>query len=429
MAEQGTGRGRRMATAAAAGVAAVALGGAFALPSLLAGTAGPLVAAGTAATVGTAAAGPHWRPGGGSGGYGYGGATGGSGSGGGYGSAGGTGSGGGYGSAGGTGSGGGYGSAGGIGSGGYGTGSVAATGTATPAQEAGVVDITTVLEGGSGRAAGTGLVLTPTGEILTNNHVVQGSTRITVTDVATGQAYPASVVGTDPTGDIAVLQLAGASGLTTAPLGDSATVTVGEAVTAVGNAGGTGGTPTAAPGTVVATDQAITASDETGANPEQLTGVIAVNAAVQPGDSGGPLWAGSSIVGIDTAANSANTAGFAIPIDTATAIAARITSGEQSATIHQGYPAFLGVELAGAGSAGSGGATVQQVVPGAPAAAAGLQAGDTITAVDGSAVGGASDLSTQLHAHRPGDRVTIGWTDGAGTSHSATVTLAEGPAD
>src|SRR6185312_5146679 len=110
------------------------------------------------------------------------------------------------------------------------------SGSATAAQCAGGVDINTVINYGAAAAAGTGIVLSSDGEILTNNRVI----------VSTGKPSTATVVGDDPTDDVAVLQLSGASGLTTATLADSSSVAVGNAVTAVGNAGGTGGTPSAA---------------------------------------------------------------------------------------------------------------------------------------------------------------------------------------
>jgi S1-C subfamily serine protease len=122
-----------------------------------------------------------------------------------------------------------------------------------------VVDINTVLDFGAGKAAGTGIVVSSTGEILTNNHVVEGSTSISVTVVGTGRSYTATVIGTDPTQDVAVVQLKDASGVAAARLGDSSRVAVGDTVTAVGNAGGTGGVPSAATGTVTAIGQSITA--------------------------------------------------------------------------------------------------------------------------------------------------------------------------
>jgi S1-C subfamily serine protease len=319
----------------------------------------------------------------------------------------------------------------GLGNGGDGSGSGTQTGTtreATEAESVGVVDITTVIGYGQAEAAGTGVVLTSNGEILTNNHVVDGATKITVTVVSTGRSYAANVVGTDATDDVAVLQLSNASGLSTAKL-SSDTVSVGDAVTAVGNAGGTGGTPTAATGEVTALDQDITASDEGGSDPEQLTGMIQVNADIQAGDSGGPLYDSSGeVVGIDTAANSgqsATTVGFAIPIEKATSIADRIESGEDSATIQHGTPAFLGVQLA---QDTTGAATISGVVDGSPAAEAGLQAGDTVTAVGGTTVDSADALSAALAKHNPGDQVRVTWVDSAGSTHSATITLVAGPA-
>jgi S1-C subfamily serine protease len=326
---------------------------------------------------------------------------------------------------------GGSGNGGGFGDGGSGSGSGTGTGTsreATDAESVGVVDITTVIDYGQAQAAGTGIVLTANGEILTNNHVVNGATKITVTVVSTGQSYTAKVVGTDATDDVAVLQLSGASGLNTAKL-SSDDVSVGDAVTAVGNAGGTGGTPSAATGTVTAVDQSITASDEGGSDPEQLTGMIQVNADIEAGDSGGPLYdSNGEVVGIDTAASSgqsASTVGFAIPIDKATSIADRIESGEDSATIQQGTPAFLGVQLA---QDTSGAATISGVVDGSPAADAGLQAGDTVTAVGGTTVDSAEALSAALAKQDAGDQVRVTWVDSTGTSHTATITLVAGPA-
>jgi len=277
-------------------------------------------------------------------------------------------------------------------------------------------------------------VLTPSGEILTNNHVIDGATKITATVVATGRSYAAAVVGTDPGDDVAVLRLSGAAGLPTARIATAAQVAVGDAVTAVGNAGGKGGTPTAASGHVVALARDITASDENGTDAERLTGLIQVDAAVQAGDSGGPLYADGAVIGIDTAASTAGhgrvattaaQTGFAIPIATATAIADRIVDGEQSSAIRQGVPGFLGVQLPD----GAAGTTVSGVVRGSPAAAAGLRAGDTITAVGGAAIDRPDALSDAPAGHRPQDRVAGTWTDTASASHSGTVTLATGPAD
>lgn len=303
-------------------------------------------------------------------------------------------------------------------------GSTASTGTATAAEEVGVVDIDTVLQYQQAQAAGTGMILTSDGEVLTNNHVVQGATRITVTVVSTGATYAASVVGTDPTDDVAVLQLQQASGLQTVSI-RAAAAQIGEAVTAVGNAGGTGGTPSAAAGSVTALDRTITAADENGTNAQQLSGLIETDAAVRAGDSGGPLYdSAGRVIGMDTAASSGPVAdAYAIPIATATAIADRIETGVDNSTVHQGYPAFLGVSVQDA----DGGAAVAAVASGSAAEGAGLAAGDVITALDGRAITSAATLQTALAAHSPGQRVTVTWTGPSGGPHSATVTLGTGP--
>ena len=320
------------------------------------------------------------------------------------------------------------------------SGSTGTTGQATDTQSVGIVDINTTIDFGQGKAAGTGIILSSDGTILTNNHVVESSTAISVTVISTGKTYTAKVVGTDPTDDIAVIKLQNASGLATAKLGDSSKVTVGTEVTAVGNAGGTGGTPSAATGTVTALDQSITASDEDGSNSERLTGMFQVNANIQAGDSGGPLYenAGGTIIGINTAASTSGgagrfggtttgTTGFAIPIAKATSIAQQILNGTDNATIHQGYPAFLGVQLSTTSQ--TAGAAIAGVIDGSGAANAGLSAGDTITSVDGKAVASSTALSTIMETHNPGDKVKIGYTDANGANRTLTVTLGEGPAD
>lgn len=175
------------------------------------------------------------------------------------------------------------------------------------------------------RAAGTGIVLSSSGEVLTNNHVISGATSISVTDVGNGRTYPAQVVGRDRGHDIAVLQLQGASGLQTASIGDSSTVAVGDEIAAIGNAGGRGGTPSIAAGTVSALDQTITVRDDTTGSAQQLTGLIHVTAPLQPGYSGGPLVnTAGQVIGVNTAASTGSRSsggdGFAIPINDAIAI-------------------------------------------------------------------------------------------------------------
>jgi len=322
-----------------------------------------------------------------------------------------------------------------LGSGSSGTGS-AALSAAASAISPSIVDINTTLGNSGGQAAGSGIVLTSDGEVLTNNHVIAGATSISATDVGNGRTYKATVVGYDRSHDIAILRLEGASGLKTASIGDSSSLSIGESVVGVGNAGGTGGTPTAAAGVITALNQTITASDEGGGSAQQLTGLIQVDANIQPGDSGGPLVdSKGKVIGIDTAASqgsafqSNGSEGFAVPINQAVTIAKQIERGQASTTVHIGKTAFLGVQTRGAAQFGSGsGAVIVGVQSGTPADTAGLVAGDVITAVDGKTIDSAATLSASLVTHHPGDTVRIQWVDSSGQQQSANVQLAEGPA-
>ena len=333
------------------------------------------------------------------------------------------------------------------------------TTAATDAQSVGVVVIDTVLKYQSAEAAGTGIVLTSSGEILTNNHVIDGATSISVTVVSTGVSYVADVVGTDASQDVAVLQLENASGLVPATLDTTSTVVAGDPVTGVGNAGGTS-TLTAAAGTVTSVDQTITASSEDASDAETLTGLIQVDADIQSGDSGGPLYdADGEVIGIDTAASSGTAAisGFAITIDAALDVVTLIHTGVETSTVTIGYPAFLGVAVGSSATAstdsgsvngrsyrgslgtatGSTGSTattsdsalITAVVDGSAADTAGIVAGDTITRVDGATIASATALTQTLKAYNPGDSITVTWTDAAGATHSASVTLTPGPAN
>jgi len=236
----------------------------------------------------------------------------------------------------------------------------------------GLVDVVTTLGYQSGAAAGTGMVLTPNGEVLTNNHVIDGATSIKITDVGNGRTYPARVVGYDKTHDVAVLQAEGASGLQTVTLSSSAPRT-GQKVVALGNAGGKGGTPSVVTGRITGLGQSITASDESAGAAERLTGMIGHNADIQPGDSGGPLVnTYGEVIGMNTAGSSSSSPGagfqpqsggaqatttqaFAIPISRASSIASQIEAGTPSATVHIGRTAFLGVQTSPTGTGASGG--------------------------------------------------------------------------
>jgi S1-C subfamily serine protease len=201
----------------------------------------------------------------------------------------------------------------------------------------GVVDVTLRVEALHAEAAGTGMLLDGSGHVLTNNHVIRGGTRIRVT-MPGSRRYRARVLGANADKDVALLQLVGTPpALAPVRLGDSSKASIGDLVTAVGNAGGVGGTPSAAPGIVTALDQSITAQD--GASSEHLKGLIETNAPIRPGDSGGPLLdATDSVIGMDTAAASGlwPREGFAIPINRAVAIVQQIMAGHESRYVHIG---------------------------------------------------------------------------------------------
>jgi len=305
----------------------------------------------------------------------------------------------------------------------------------------GVVDIYTQLSSGVA-GAGTGVLLTPEGLILTNNHVIEGSTTIAVVHITTGARYTASVVGTVPSEDIAVLQIDGPNpNLPTVPIGKSSGVRVGDPVVALGNAGGVGGAPHTVSGNVVAMNQTITATDLDGSHPETLAGLIQIDAPLEPGDSGGPLISkAGQVIGIDTAASATrrfravgDSAGFAIPVDRAMALVAQIRSGQSSATVHLGYPGQLGVVMSDpASDPASGtttGVTVAEIIAGSPAASAGVVAGDVLTVVDGLAATAPDAVANQIKKHRSGEKIDFSWIDGSGRHRTATVILAPGPAD
>jgi S1-C subfamily serine protease len=296
----------------------------------------------------------------------------------------------------------------------------------------GVVVIETNLAYQGGQAAGTGMVLTSSGEILTNNHVIRGATDIKVHVPSTGRSYAAEVVGYDFTDDVAVLQASGAADLKTASLGSSSSVDVGQPVQAVGNAGGTGYLSHAS-GTVTSVGRSITVSDDQGGS-ENLSGLIETNAAVRPGDSGGPLLnSAGQVIGMDTAASAGNDVaqttsnqGYAIPIDKATSIADQIHGGNGSDAIHIGGTAFLGVEPS-ANSYQGAGAVVSAVVPGSAAEAAGLSAGDLITSIGGHAISSPRSLIQIVGAQKPGASIDVVFVDQAGTTQTTNLTLASGP--
>jgi S1-C subfamily serine protease len=344
----------------------------------------------------------------------------------------------------------------------------------------GVVIINTALQYSGERAAGTGMVINADdGLVLTNNHVIESSTKITATVAATGKTFNAKVLGYDVTGDIALIQLQNFSGLHAVPLGDSSKVRNGDSVTALGNAEGRSQIVTA-PGSITGVNRTITASDHGGqVTSETLHGMFQTDADIVSGDSGGPLVnASGQVIGIDTAGNDVRmpgeqaAAGFAIPINTALSVARQISTGQASDIISIGYPPFIGIYvgpgtssdpqqqaseqsqqnnngIGGFGGNGSGsqscysdnsnllapstiapvnsGTLVVGTICGSPAAAAGLTAGSVITSVNGTTIGAPPSVHNALAKSHPGDSVSLTWVTPSGQHKTASVTLTQGP--
>jgi S1-C subfamily serine protease len=297
-----------------------------------------------------------------------------------------------------------------------------------------IVDINTVV--GSSQAAGTGMILTSDGQVLTNNHVVDQSSSIKVTIAGRSGTYTAHVVGVAPRADVALIQIEGVSGLPTVTLASSSSLKVGDSVVAIGNALGLGGTPTVSTGTVTALNQTITAS-EGGGNSEQLTGMIQSDAAISPGDSGGALVnSAGQVVGMITAGDvqgfqsQTSTVNYAVPADNALTYVNTIRSGQTSSDIIYGQVGYMGVSVrdltpAIATQLGlnvSSGALVVTVVPGMPAESAGITRDSVITKLGGDSVTTSASLGTAIRAHKPGEKVSVTWVDQRGT-HTASLTL------
>lgn len=299
-----------------------------------------------------------------------------------------------------------------------------------PNPNVGIVNIYTTLGYQNGSAAGTGMIITASGEVLTNNHVIRGATTIRAVVVTTGRSYSATVVGYDVPDDVAVLQLDGASNLKPIPLGNSSKLRVGQMVVARGNAGGRGGTPTVTKGTITRLHQQIVAQDGEGAT-ETLTNLIETDAAIQPGDSGGPLLnTKGRVIGIITAGSvtfrfqTTGGLGYAIAINRALVIARQIEAGKASDSVHVGPTAFLGVSVA---DSPVGGAAIAQIVSGSGAEAAGLSVGDVITSLDGTPISTTTDLRTAVLRLAPGNPVPIEWIDQTGVAQSGQITPTSGP--
>ena len=330
-----------------------------------------------------------------------------------------------------------------------GSGNSSATQSIASKVTPGVVDVNTFVSEGpypftksnsTPLGAGTGMILTSTGEVLTNNHVIEGATSIEVTSPSLNQTWTATVLGADPSHDVALIQIQNATGLPTVAVGNSTDLPVGTGVVAIGNALGQGGSPTVTKGSVTATGRDINVGDGRGGF-EHLQNLIQIDAPISPGDSGGPLVnLSGQVIGIITASaregfGGSSSVGYAIPASDAIDVVQQVRAGHGSSSIIIGPAGFLGVQVRDLtseiarrlGLPVSSGAFVVAVVPGTPAASAGITANSVITSINGQGVDSADSLGPALHVHKPGSSVQVTWVDGSGT-HTKTVTLVAGPA-
>lgn len=280
-------------------------------------------------------------------------------------------------------------------------------------------------------AAGSGIVLTADGQVLTSHHVVKGAETVTVTDVGNGAVYDAKVLGYDGGADIALLELSGATDLTIARIGRSAELRVHEDVLAIGNAGGAGGTPTSIQGNVTDLNSSIVALNSSDLTRKALTGMVEIAAPVTAGQSGGALAdPDGTVVGVITAASGETSRevgrtpnGYAVPIDTAMRVVGQIRSGTPTETVHIGPTATLGVLISDAKPSG---ARIDVALYGLPARAAGLIDGDVITSIDDRDITTATALRAAINVHKPADIVQLGVLGLGGVQRKVTVVLALG---
>jgi S1-C subfamily serine protease len=299
---------------------------------------------------------------------------------------------------------------------------------ATTEQSVGVVQISTVVDFDAGVAAGTGIVLDASAVgggalVVTNHHVVEGATSIEVTDPVTGETADAEVLGFDAVKDVAVLRVDSTS--LTAVSTDSSGVDVGDPVVAVGDAGGDGGSLTAAEGTVTALRQKIDITEDDG-SVATLRRLIQVDSDIIPGDSGGALLEeDGDVVGMNVAASSGTGEidGYVIPMRRVLKVVDKVLADNDDGPVTLGYSAFLGVGLSTSGGA----AVVGNLVADGPAADAGIEAGSTITSFDGTTVSSSTQLRRLIQQHDPGEQVVVTWSDAQGDAHDATITLGRAP--
>jgi S1-C subfamily serine protease len=279
-----------------------------------------------------------------------------------------------------------------------------------------VVTIETSASTSSGvfEGSGTGVVLTADGMVLTNAHVISNSDEIQVR-MFDGTTHDATLVGSAPDDDLAVIQLADVDDLVPAKLGSSDALSVGEPVIAIGNALNLGGQPTVTQGIVSATNRSIE-GPVAGGGTVDLSGLIQTDAAINPGNSGGPLVdVSGEVVGINTAIADGQNIGFAIAIDGVKQLIEDLENGQGEITPDS---AFLGVSTVNVdtiadsvrrelGISADEGAFVQDVQPDSAAEGAGIQAADVILEIDGKKVATSSEVAEIIGDHAAGDQISI----------------------
>jgi S1-C subfamily serine protease len=275
--------------------------------------------------------------------------------------------------------------------------------------------------------AGTGIIITASGEVVTNAHVVNGASEIKVTLPGSTATHTATIVGINVSEDLAVIQIAGVSGLTPATFANSDSAAVGDSVLAVGNALGYGGAPSVTEGILSAKGRSLTG------NSDNLSNLLQTDAAINPGNSGGPLVDSSgNVIGINVAVASgsatepAQNIGFAIASNTVVNALPALKAGANVGTQGQGTTqsgTFLGVSVSDATPSG---ALVEAVQSGSPADKAGIQAGDIITAVSGKTIADGAALQQAIRSSKAGSVVTVTLNrNGATTTVKATLGTAQ----
>jgi len=288
-----------------------------------------------------------------------------------------------------------------------------------------------VVDGPQGQGSGSGIILRSDGQILTNNHVVEGAgdgAGLTVS-FDDGSHAKATVVGTDPLTDTAVIQAEGVDGLTPATIGTSGNIDVGQDVVAIGSPFGLDATVTS--GIVSALDRPVNVGSDAQGN-ATVYPAIQTDAAINPGNSGGPLVDREGhVIGINSSIRTSGTStgagsgsiglGFAIPIDEVMPIVEQMLAGETPTH------ALIGISVGDAASTDGGavvpdGATIGEVSKASAAADAGLQTDDVITGVDNRMITSSDSLVATVRSYRPGDQITVTY-ERDGEQQTATVTL------